>query len=235
MLTVVATLAVACACARLGPGGRALKTKSVRELVSMLNLSRRDNASARRELGKRGADAVPDMVAELRRLTSGYISEHEAVESTRLIRVFREMGSDGAVAICMDLLVGDSHGIGGIQRARCALLSESLVYLSGCFGSPAVREAYVRFVTERENRYVQRKVHKWHWGAQGEADHLRVDVVSGLPKLVQVDRALGREVLLYLLKSMSRRRYVTTAVCCLDDNGFDIVLADISPEVGPGD
>ncbi len=230
--TLLAAAIIASGCATVGSSPEAMRAKSVRELVSMLNLSRRENRVARQELVRRGGDAVPEMTAEMQRLANGRISESDASKLIRLVRVFSEMRSGAAVPTCTDLLTHRSRDIGGSQRTRCALLSESLVYLSGRFNSASARNAYVNFVTQQESEYLQRRAFKQHWGAMGEANYLRVDIVSAIPKLVQADRTKGREVLRHVMRSMTRQGLMTTSVCCLDDNGYDIVLADVSPAMG---
>ena len=232
LITIVVAALLAGGCATVEPTSTALRARTVPELVSMLNQSRRENGVARRELVRRGAAAVPGMKREMQRLASGRISESKAATLTRLIRVFRDMRSDAAVRTCTDLLVSRSQSVCAPQRTRCALMSEALTYLSGSFDSAAARQAYVCFVTQREDQYLQRKVFKQHWGAQGQADYLRVDIVSAIPKLVEADRTSGRQVLRHLVRNMTRKPFLTTAVCCLDDNGYDLVLTKVSTSMG---
>ena len=231
-LSIMALLTAGCATVTPPPSRQATRTRSVTELVNMLNHSQKANKTARGELLRRGAHAVPELTRELERRSSGTISEHDALALTRLVRVFRDMRSDAAVRVCTELVARKAQRVQGSRRARCALLTESLMYLSGSFASADARRAYVHFVTSREDVYLQRNVLKRHWGNQLEVKHLRVDIMSAIPKLVSADRVQGGQVLKHVIRGMSRDGYLTTAVCCLDPNGYDVILSDVKPTMG---
>ncbi len=190
-------------------------------LVADLQRSPAINAAARRMLATRGEEAVPQLVDALRACMAPG-RDAGLLRAARLLRALRDLHSSAAMPLCRHILVDGE--LDGPASERYALMTEALLYIGDFFDQQAARDIYIRYVMENREKYIEKLSYKSHWGNQGQADSLRVDIFSGLSKLVRSGDPRARDVLKYMLRTLTVDAFVSYTVSYLDDNGFDLAI-----------
>ena len=190
----------------------------IEAIVEGLNKSIKQNKIARGQLMQIGEPALPALVAALD-LDSSWRSRKARIErATRVLRVLRLMGSPAGVDMCRRILLGDE--VDGGNPEQWALLTEALAYLCENFSDPDVRDDYLRFLYDHQDRYMGKMYIKRHWHGGMNKDVFRVDVTYGVSYLVQADDFRVKDVLTYLLGVVTRPSYGGSYVWRLAGNGY---------------
>ena len=190
----------------------------IEAIVDRLNKSIKQNEIARGQLMQIGDPALPALVAALD-LGSSWRSRKARIErATRVLRVLRLMRSPAGVAMCRTILLGDE--IDGGNPEEWALLTEVLAYLCENFADLDVRDDYIRFLYDHQDRYMGKMYMKRHWHGGRTKEVFRVDVTYGVSYLVQADDFRVKDVLTHLLGVVTRPSYGGSYVWRLAGNGY---------------
>lgn len=160
-------------------------TETVEKLIADLNGSANANRQARTMLIERGEAALPALLQEVGAYK--YLTDDACMRSARAVRVIREMGSDQAVAVGVEIL----SFVPGQTDAQNLLLNEALDYLYVHFKDIRARDAYYDLMKNRESTWLA-----------PEKDFLQLFVLDGIPHLYENNDLRGDEVLALLLKKL---------------------------------
>lgn len=160
-------------------------TDNTEKLITDLNASPALNQPARTALIGRGEAALPALLQEAGRYT--FLTDDACMRSARSLRVIREMGSDQAVPVCIDIL----SFVPGDTDFQELLLNEALDYLYTHFEDMRARDAYYDLLKNRESK----------WFAP-EKDFLPLFILNGIAPLYENNDLRGDDVLILLLKKL---------------------------------
>lgn len=160
-------------------------TETVEKLIVDLNSSATANRQARMVLIERGTAVLPALLQEAGAYK--FLTDDACMRSARAVRVIREMGSDQAVAVCIDIL----SFVPGQTDAQDLLLNEALDYLYAHFKDMRARDAYSDLMKNRESTWLA-----------PEKDFLQLFVLDGISCLYENNDVRGDEVLALLLKKL---------------------------------
>lgn len=206
---------------RSGLAAERITTEEIDDLISRLDSSPEKNRVARRQLIRIGEPAVPALRAALCIGTGRQFRKKKPVEKAlRSLRVLRQMGTPAAIDVCQAiLLINDTTRYGPEQWA---LLTEVIAYLCDNFDITEVRDSYVKFLYDGQNRYMGKIYFKQHWRGGGNRDIFRVDVTHAVSFMVKAGDPRAKDVLSRILKIVVKPGYGGSFVWHLSDDGYTV-------------
>ena len=189
------------------------RASGIEVLIADLGKSPEANRQARAALLKAGKEAVPALLQAL----EGYatLTDEACLRSARILRVFKDMGSDAAVPAGADILAF-THGNG---QACALLINETLDYLYLFFRDVRARDAYYDLVKNRPSQWLSDR-----------QDFVKVFIMQGVAAMAENHDPRVDDVLAVLLEKLPYEppfspgevggRWTNTA--WLDDDGYTV-------------
>jgi HEAT repeat protein len=231
--------------------GEGVVEYQLEKLIVDLNVDRDSSEKAREKLTEMGAEAVPRLLAEVKKRevvpldATRPLASLVLASATRALRVLGEMGSPAAlpdlVKTASAVVITDadlrSPDKTPTEQWKFAFRNEVLRYLYVFFESERVRDTYVALAENVIEKYRggQYGVFRWRTCRQRYVDHvhLGVDILTGIPLLIEAGDKRAVDLLVKLLEVMPFEICDGIAShkgvgCVLSPDGFSLTRLDLT-------